>query len=285
MPTRLTIAIAILLLLAAAAVTIAQSQLPMIGASALLYPSRRPSILPAPERCAERWFDGVGVRLSGWVCTADAATSQPTVIYLHGIADNRDSSVSVIERFLRRGFNVIAYDSRRHGRSEGERCTYGFFEKQDLKLVLDQAGVDRAILIGHSLGAAVALQAAAIDRRVIAVVAASTFSDLRTIATERAPFVFTASSIEAAFTRTEHDGGFPVDQASPLRAAAAITVPVFIIHGALDRGTLPAHSTRVYEALRGAKKLLIVPDAGHNDVFRSDVWAEIDRWIGATVYT
>jgi len=283
MRKRVTIAISILILLAAVGVTIAQSQLPMIGASALLYPSRRPSLRPAPEHCVERAFDGVGVRLSGWICTADAVTNKPTVIYLHGIADNRDSSVSVIDRFLARGFNVIAYDSRRHGRSEGDRCTYGFFEKQDLKLVLDQAGVDRAILIGHSLGAAVALQAAGIDPRVTAVVAASTFSDLRTIATERAPFVFTASSIDAAFARVEHDGQFVVDEANPVSAAAALTIPVFIIHGALDRETLPAHSTRVYEALRGTKKLLIVPDAGHNDVLRSDVWLEIERWIDATL--
>ena len=76
MRKRVTIAISILILLAAAAATIAQSQLPMIGASALLYPSRRPSMRPAPEHCVERTFDGVGVRLSGWVCTADAVTKQ-----------------------------------------------------------------------------------------------------------------------------------------------------------------------------------------------------------------
>src|SRR5204862_4012292 len=134
-------------------------------------------------------------------------------------------------RLRHRGFDVIAYDSRGHGRSEGDRCTYGFFEKQDLRLVLDQAGVDRAILIGHSLGAAVALQEAAIDRRVQAVVAASTFADLRSIAAERAPAVFTPSLIEAAFARAEHDADFIVNDVSPLRAAALLTIPVLIIHG------------------------------------------------------
>lgn len=283
MRKRITIAMSILIVLAGVAAAVAQSQLPMIGASALLYPSRRPSIQPAPAQCEERTFNGAGVRLSGWACTAAEVGNQPTIVYLHGIADNRDSSISVIDRFLRRGFNVIAYDSRRHGQSEGDRCTYGFLEKQDLKLVLDHAGVERAILIGHSLGAAVALQAASIDPRVEAVVAASTFSDLRTIATERAPFVFTKASIEAAFTRAEHDGGFAVDQTSPLRAAASITSPVFLIHGALDHQTLPAHSTRVYEALRGSKKLLIVPNVGHNDVLTASVWSDIERWIDATL--
>ena len=279
--TRTSIVIAILVTLVAGVAAIAQSQLPMIGASALLYPSRRPSMRPAPQNCVERGFDGLGVRLSGWVCTADTVTKKPTIVFLHGVADNRDSSVSVIDRFRHRGFNVIAYDSRRHGRSEGSRCTYGFFEKQDLKRVLDQAGVERAILIGHSLGAAVALQAAAVDARITAVVAASTFSDLRTIATERAPVVFTPSLIDAALARAEHDAEFVVDEVSPVRAASAITVPVFMIHGALDHETRPAHSERVFAALRGPKQLLLVRNAGHNDVLRTDVWQEIERWIDA----
>src|SRR5688572_19513695 len=117
--TRITIGIAVLVTLGAVAAAIAQSQLPMIGASALLYPTRRPPTRPVPPNCVERSFDGVGVRLSGWVCTADAATNKPTIVYLHGVADNRDSSVGIIDRFRQRGFNVIAYDSRRHGGSEG----------------------------------------------------------------------------------------------------------------------------------------------------------------------
>ena len=279
--TRITLVITVVVTLGAVAAAIAQSQLPMIGASALLYPSRRPSTRPAPENCVERAFAGVGVRLSGWVCTADAVTNKPTIVFLHGIADNRDSSVGVIDRFRHRGFNVIAYDSRRHGRSEGSRCTYGFFEKQDLTRVLDQAGVGRAIVIGHSLGAAVALQAAAIDARITAVVAASTFSDLRTVATERAPVVFTPSLIDAAFARAEHEAAFIVDEVSPLRAATAITVPVFMIHGALDHETRPAHSERVFAALRGPRQLLLVRHAGHNDALRDDVWQKIERWIDA----
>ena len=271
----------IVIMLFTAAALIARAQLPGIGAGALLYPARHVSTRATPAGCVERTFDGVRARLAGWVCTADSGSSRPTIVYLHGIADNRDSATGVIERFRHRGFNVIAYDSRAHGRSEGDRCTYGFFEKQDLRLVLDQAGVDRAILIGHSLGGAVALQTAAIDGRIQAVVAASTFADLRTIATDRAPFVFSPSLIDAALARAEHDAQFVVSEVSPLRAAAGLTIPVFIIHGVLDRGTRAAHSQLVYDALRGPKELLLVRDAGHNDVLGSDVWARIERWIDA----
>jgi pimeloyl-ACP methyl ester carboxylesterase len=275
----LSIAIAIAVIVTGAAAVVVRAQLPAIGAGALLFPARRVSALPAPAGCHERAFDGVDAHLAGWVCTSDAGASKPTIVYLHGIGDNRDSSVGVIERLQRRGFNVITYDSRGHGRSAGDRCTYGFLEKQDVRRVLDQAVVNRAIVIGHSLGAAVALQAAAIDARIEAVVAASTFADLRSIATERAPFMFSPDLIEAAFARAERDASFVVGEVSPLRAAASITVPAFIIHGALDTGTRPAHSERVYDALRGPKRLHLVPNAGHNDALRGDVWSLIENWL------
>jgi pimeloyl-ACP methyl ester carboxylesterase len=277
--TRLAIAIAIgVVTLPATAAIIARSQLPGIGAGALLFPSRHLNTRPAPDDCVNRTFKGENLTLDGWQCTSQAP-HRGTIVYLHGVADNRGSAITTIQRMLPKGFDVIAYDSRGHGASQGDRCTYGYFEKRDLQRVLDQLGVDNVILIGHSLGGAVALQAAAVDRRVRAVVAASTFSDLRSIATERAPSVFTPSLINAAFERAEHDGQFVVNDVSPLRAAAAITVPALIIHGALDVDTRPAHSERVFAALRGPKELLIVRDAGHNDALNGDAWKTIERWI------
>ncbi|MEO8682961.1 MAG: alpha/beta fold hydrolase, partial [Vicinamibacterales bacterium] len=135
------------------------------------------------------------------------------------------------------------------------------------------------ILIGHSLGAAVALQAAADDPRIRGVVAASSFSDLRTVATERAPSFFSAGTIAAAFVRAEQDGHFVVDEVSPVRSAGRITVPVLIIQGDADRETQPAHAQRIFAALAGPKQLILVPGAGHNDALRQEVWTAIETWV------
>jgi hypothetical protein len=35
----------------------------------------------------------------------------------------------------------------------------------------------------------------------------------------------------------------------------------------------------VFEALRGPKQLLMVPDAGHNDVLNGSVWRQIEEWL------
>ncbi len=187
-----------LVAIALAAVAVVANQLPALGAGALLHPLRRHVDALPPEGCSEMAFSGAGINLAGWKCRA-SGYRRGTLVYLHGVADNRVSSVAAIQRFRPLGFDVVAYDSRAHGDSGGDICTYGFFEKQDLRRVLDATAAGPIVLMGGSLGAAVAIQGAVDDPRVTAVVAAETFSDLRTVATERAPFFFTRGTVAQAF--------------------------------------------------------------------------------------
>ena len=264
------------------ALAVAASQLPAAGAGGLLHPARRRHVGTPPPTCQDATFRGEGLDLKGWRCHASAAR-RGTLVYLHGIADNRASAAGVIDRFGRRGFDVVAYDSRGHGESAGDICTYGFLEKRDLSRVLDTVVPGPIVLMGTSLGAAVAIQEAAMDRRVTAVVAAEIFSDLRTVATERAPFFFTPGIIARAFQLAEQQGHFEVDAVSPVVAATAIKIPVLLIHGAADSDTPPEHSRRVFAALAGPKRLILVPGARHNESLRGDVWGEIERWLDAIV--
>lgn len=261
------------------ALVVVPGQLASAGAGGLLHPARRRVVGTPPPTCQDATFTGDGVRLKGWQCRASTAR-RGTLVYLHGIADNRTSGAGIVERFGTRGFDVVAYDSRAHGESEGDVCTYGFFEKRDLQGVLDTVGPGPIALVGTSLGAAVALQEAARDPRVTAVVAAETFSDLRTVAAERAPFFFTAGVVERAFRLAEQQGRFHVDEVSPVMAAAEIKRPVLLIHGDADSDTPPRHSQRVLAALAGPKRLILVPGARHNESLRgSAVWDEIERWL------
>jgi uncharacterized protein len=257
---------------------------PSWGAGALLHPARH-AVGARPTRLFEELdLDGEGVKLRAWWFRA-AGSRRGTVVYLHGVADNRGSSVGVADRLLARGFDVLAYDSRAHGESTGDACTYGFHEKRDLARVLDRVEAKPIVVVGSSLGAAVALQAAAIDDRIAAVVAVATFSDLRTVAAERAPFFASKGNVEEAFRIAEREASFKADDVSPVAAAAKLQVPVFVIHGADDRETPPDHSRRVHAALRSPAKLTIVAGAGHNDCLTAAVWQEIDTWLDAVVVT
>jgi len=265
-------------LIVALAAWLLSMQLPALAAGGLLKPMRRAVDRGAPAQCVDAAFAGAGVVLKGWRCSA-SARPRATIVYLHGIADNRVSATGVIQRFLARRFDVVAYDSRAHGASTGDVCTYGFFEKQDLHLVIDSLDAGPVVLIGTSLGAAVALQEAVDDRRVAAIVAAETFSDLRTVARERAPFFLTTSVIAQAFSLAERDGHFAVDAVSPVAAAARLEMPVLLLHGAEDHETPPAHSERVFAALIGPKQLVLVPGAHHNESLNGQVWEQIEIWL------
>ena len=268
------------LLLVAGVAAIATGPLSSIAAARLLTPERNPPTLAAPAGCVERRFTGDTGALTGWHCQAGTTNHRGTIVFLHGIAGNRDSAAGVVDRFLPLGFNVIAYDARAHGSSSGDLCTYGYHEKYDLRRIIAEIGASRVFLIGHSLGAAVALQAAAIEPAVRGVVAVSTFADLRTIATERDDVRGLPSwLVEWGITQVERTGNFDVDATSPLRAAASINVPVLLIHGAEDRRPPPAHSERVLAALRGDKELVVVPGAGHFDVLGHETWSRIEQWL------
>jgi uncharacterized protein len=260
------------------ALALAPEQLAAAGAGGLLHPGRRLVTAAPPLTCDDATFRGDGLDLKGWRCKG-SAPRRGTLIYLHGSADNRTSGLGVIERFGARGFDVTAYDSRGHGESAGDVCTYGFFEKRDLYRVLDSVNPEPIVLVGTSLGAAVALQEAAEDRRITAVVAAETFADLRAVATERAPFFFTPGIIAQAFRIAEQQGHFQVDAVSPVAAAARIRIPVLLVHGAADSDTPPEHSRRVLDALSGPKRLILVPGARHNESLREEVWSEVERWL------
>jgi pimeloyl-ACP methyl ester carboxylesterase len=270
-----TLAIAAIVGLAA----ILSGQGASIAAGALLHPSRTKVRVPTPARCDDTQLKSADISLRGWRCRAEGAR-RGVIVYLHGIADNRASGHGVIQRYTAKGLDVVAFDSRAHGDSGGEVCTYGYYEKADLRHIIDTLPEGPVVLIGTSLGAAVALQEAADDPRVTGIVVAEVFSDLRTVARERAPFILPRRVIAKAFQIAEQRGRFTVDAVNPANAAKRIAVPVLLIHGANDKDTKPAHSQRVHDALAGPKRLILVSGAGHNrSLSGGTVWTEIDRWI------
>jgi alpha-beta hydrolase superfamily lysophospholipase len=250
-----------------------------MGADMILRPWRRPLTESPSLPHQEIAFRNDGLRFRGWLFPA-TAPKRGLIVYLHGMSDTRRGAVGIASRFGPNGYDVLAYDGRAHGESDGDACTYGFFEKRDVSAALDAVQSKDAILFGSSLGAAVALQAAPGDPRVRAVIALSTFSDLVTIVAERARWFVTSWDLRDAEAQAEQRAAFRFSDASPVAAAPHIRVPVLLIHGAADNETRPEHSQRIYAALTSPKRLVLVPGAGHNDVLdREDVWQAIAQWI------
>jgi pimeloyl-ACP methyl ester carboxylesterase len=89
--------------------------------------------------------------------TEDAPTEDaPTVLLVHGVTASHLSWVAVAERLP--GIRVVAPDLRGRGRSNELEGHVGLAaHARDLVAVLDALGVEKTTVVGHSMGAFVAL--------------------------------------------------------------------------------------------------------------------------------
>ncbi|WP_041489040.1 alpha/beta hydrolase, partial [Bacillus pseudomycoides] len=92
-----------------------------------------------------------------------AGNSNKFMIFCHGVTVNKINSVKYANLFLNRGYNVFIYDHRRHGKTGGKTTSYGYYEKYDLKTVVDwlkdRFGTNIILGVhGESMGAATLLQ-------------------------------------------------------------------------------------------------------------------------------
>lgn len=89
------------------------------------------------------------------------AAAQPTVVFVHGAANDHSVWAQQSRYFAYHGCNALAVDLPGHGRSAGAPLASVEAAAHWLVALLDAAGVERATLVGHSLGALVALETAA----------------------------------------------------------------------------------------------------------------------------
>jgi uncharacterized protein len=258
---------------------------PEWGANALLHPARLASH-GIPDGSESFEVDvGSGVTLKGWWAKG-IIPRRGLVLWLHGVGDNKDSAEGLIDRWTKRGFDVAAYDSRAHGGSGGKICTYGFFEKSDVSRVLDVlakagAAADRAILVGFSMGGAVALQAVeAGEPRAVAVAALAPFANLRSAASHAAPFWMSRRTVDAALARADQLAQVSFDEVAPAAHADRIRVPMLLVHGTRDPKIPAADSQQILGAAGPNRKLVLVDGADHDHLLdHKETWAALDQFL------
>ena len=125
-----------------------------------------------------------GVELSGWK-VVPASANGDWVLLFHGVSDNRTGDLGHAEFLLRHGYSVVMMDSRAHGKSGGDMATYGWKERYDTVAITDALYATEKVrhlyVHGVSMGAAIALQSAAVEPRIVAVSAEDPFASLREV--------------------------------------------------------------------------------------------------------
>ncbi len=200
-----------------------------------------------------------------------------TIIYLHGVGDCMIGGIPLARFFFDNGYSVLLYDQRQHGQSGGVFCTYGYYEKYDVQTAIDWLqkerrgpGHDRIAVFGTSMGAAIAIQAAAIEPRVRAVIAEASFTNLKDIITDyqrriiKMPWHFLRN---AALSRTQAIANFRGRHVSPLEDIRRLSIPVLFLHGTDDSLVNVEYSKQLFEAANEPKRLVLIDGADHNDVW------------------
>jgi pimeloyl-ACP methyl ester carboxylesterase len=81
----------------------------------------------------------------------------PPVVLLHGLSATRRNVVQGSRALVKRGYRLISYDARGHGASS-PAPRYGYSDLvADLEAVLAHLEIERAALVGSSMGAATAM--------------------------------------------------------------------------------------------------------------------------------
>jgi uncharacterized protein len=201
-----------------------------------------------------------------------AGRHAPTVVVLHGVKNNRTDVIRPATVLRRAGFNVLFFDGRAH---EGHFVTYGFYERRDvesaIEWLVEKKKIDRnqVGLAGESMGAAIALQVAAHNRRIRAVWADSPFASLPRVTEEfvrritRWPDAVLNPVLWTVFQIASYRVGFDMTTVAPLELAPLIECPVFLIHGTDDQFIGTAHSEDIYDALSGQKEIWLIEGVPH----------------------
>jgi fermentation-respiration switch protein FrsA (DUF1100 family) len=173
-----------------------------------------------------------------------------TILFSHGNAEDIGTNDSFASRIRDLGFNVLSYDYRGYGTSGGSPSESNAYEDLDsaFNYLVATKGIpsERIILLGRSLGGAVAVDLAS-RQMVGGLIMESTFTSAFRVVT-RYPVI-------------------PLDKFNSINTIGSVRCPVLIIHGTND-WTIPIyHAERLFEAANEPKSAVWVEGAGHNNLF------------------
>jgi uncharacterized protein len=194
-------------------------------------------------------------KLALWGWFFPAPQPRCVMLYCHGNAGDIRDWTPAMPPLLAIGCNVLLFDYRGYGQSTGRPSEEGLY--LDGEAAWDwarqrarQEGLP-AVILGKSLGTAVALHAAS-HNPPAALILDSAFASMREIATAVTPWL--------------PDAMFP-DLYESERHAPRVTAPTLVLHGRADTLVPLSHGQRIYNALNATpKEMHVIDHAGHNDL-------------------
>jgi fermentation-respiration switch protein FrsA (DUF1100 family) len=228
----------------------------------IFFPNR--TLITTPDQVGLEYLDVMipvtpDKNLNAWYFPAGVPSdSTPTVLYCHENAGNISYGLETVRLFLELGTNVLVFDYRGYGHSDGKPSEKNVYEDAQAAwrwvVAVRQTAPDNIFIFGRSLGGAVAVDLATrVD--CAGVILESTFTS--TIDLGRKLYPFVPIRLVARFS---------FDSLSKM---SRVSCPVMVAHSPDDEMIPYAMGKALYEAARSER--LFVDLAGrHNDLFSLD---------------
>ena len=208
-----------------------------------------------------------GLSLHSWYHLGDA--DRPTILFLHGNANNISANLGQVRTYVQNGYGVLLLDYRGYGGNSGTPTEQGLYT--DGRAAMDMLKMynipaEKVVLFGESLGSGVAVQLAT-EYPVKALILQAPFDSAVNVAKERYPiFPVDALMLDR------------YDNASKIKK---VTAPLLILHGKKDVTVPMKFGKALFDAANEPKLFIEYPESNHNDMSTPQLHNDVIQFLQA----
>ena len=243
------------------------------------------------QRAESKWFTDKENRKTWYLTSNDGLKLQaiylksekPTnknVIIAHGYMGTSEEMADYAKMYHELGYNVLVPDARGHGKSEGNYIGFGWPERRDYLLWIDQLirenGSDSIItLYGLSMGAATVMMTSGeqLPVNVKAIVEDCGYSSVSDELNYQLKDMFHLPSfplMQVTSLITKIRAGYFFGEADSVAQLEKNKLPMLFIHGDSDNFVPYEMLGKNYNATNGPKEKYVVSGAGHAEAYKTD---------------
>ena len=243
-----------------------------------------------PERVGAKWeelrfesADGTG--LTALWFPAQGGPSKGVIVQFHGNGENMTSHYLFVYWLALEGWDVMAWDYRGYGASEGDKSIRGAISDGTAALNAARAKAPGKplVVVGQSLGGALALAALEKDggEGVKAMIIDSSFASYRRLAREKLGLVWLTWPLQWPLSFLISDRHKPEKLAAKRKP-----IPLLMLHSTRDPIVPYRHGKRLFDAAAGPKELWTIEGNGHTEALfakGAEYRPKIRDWLSAAV--
>ncbi len=216
-----------------------------------------------------------GLTLRGWYIPA--VNSSKAVAMLHGHGADRHEAMRMLRHLHEAGLNLLTFDFRSAGKSEGKVNSMGYLERRDVKAAVDFLVTTMKMksigVFGVSQGGFTGILAMAEDPRIKAGLFEASYADVTDIVAEVGKRDFNLPRyplIPIVFWLYQLRGGFTIDTSAEKVIGTISPRPIYLIHCRGDKFTAYSHMERLMKASKEPRQFWTPACTEHAEAWQFD---------------